>query len=175
MLLLTKPSAGFTLIELLVVVLIIGILASVALPQYTKAVEKSRATQAITSLENLSKAQQAYLMSTGSFTNDTGKLDIDVPMNPKDFAIAITSAEGASTFSATATRQNAGTPVTGANAYALTLTLQADGTVSRTCSGAELICKTIGNDACSVSDTPWCYSGASAGSGTSGHSGNSKN
>lgn len=55
---------GFTLIELLVVVRIIGILASVALPQYQKAVEKSRAAEAIQTLKTL-RDQQALLLLNG--------------------------------------------------------------------------------------------------------------
>ena len=52
--------SGFTLIELLVVVLIIGILASVALPQYQKSVERARASEALTMLSALEKAVTLY-------------------------------------------------------------------------------------------------------------------
>ena len=56
---------GFTLIELLVVVLIIGILAAVAVPQYQKAVEKSRMVEAISNLEIMKKCAELYVLEKG--------------------------------------------------------------------------------------------------------------
>lgn len=58
-------TTGFTLIELLVVVLIIGILSAVAVPQYEKAVEKSRATEAMTILKALREQQALCLLDQG--------------------------------------------------------------------------------------------------------------
>ena len=78
-------NKGFTLIELLVVVLIIGILASIALPQYSKAVERSRMAEAVQVLGDLGTAQSVYYMEHGIFAQDLDTLnaqgDIFVP-NP---------------------------------------------------------------------------------------------
>ena len=74
-----KNKKAFTLIELLVVVLIIGILAAVAVPQYKMAVYQARMTEAIAVLPTLTKAHEAYQMANGSSTNDLSLLDVDVP------------------------------------------------------------------------------------------------
>ena len=69
---------GFTLIELLVVVLIIGILAAIAVPQYTKAVEKARMAEAISTGRSLVNAiKVAQLANGGPVTWDM--LDIEAP------------------------------------------------------------------------------------------------
>lgn len=98
-------NAGFTLIELLIVVLIIGILSAVVLPQYEKAVEKSRLAQAFVLARALHSAQEEYKMANGSYTRyfddlavggdfssvGTNRCGLQAPdvRYTKDFAVAL--------------------------------------------------------------------------------------
>ncbi|MGN0016941.1 MAG: prepilin-type N-terminal cleavage/methylation domain-containing protein [Candidatus Avelusimicrobium sp.] len=77
---------GFTLIELLVVVLIIGILSAVALPQYQKAVAKSRVAAVIPLVKSVGTARDVYFMANGSFETDScDNLDVDLPDSTQYF------------------------------------------------------------------------------------------
>ena len=70
---------AFTLIELLVVVLIIGILAAVAVPQYEKVVERSKATQALTLLKSVGMAAEEHMLASGNEISSFDELSVDIP------------------------------------------------------------------------------------------------
>ncbi len=79
------PAQGaFTLIELLVVVLIIGVLASIALPQYKVAVAKARLAGIRSTIASIKQAEEVYYLSNGEYTNSVAVLDVDLPQCPKD-------------------------------------------------------------------------------------------
>ncbi len=70
--------SGFTLIELLVVVLIIGILAAVAVPQYQLAVNKSRYTEMLLVSRTLAQQLELYYLNHGAYPDYWEELDVKI-------------------------------------------------------------------------------------------------
>jgi prepilin-type N-terminal cleavage/methylation domain-containing protein len=77
---LVNKKKGFTLIELLVVVLIIGILAAIALPQYNKAVFSSRMKEVEVTMKALNTAWMEYQLVHGQ---------LSYPTNPDDLTLTL--------------------------------------------------------------------------------------
>ena len=161
-------NKGFTLIELLVVVLILGILAAMAMPQYFKAVERSRMTEAVTLLSNIASAQQRKYLQINQYAKDYRGLDVapagatgavyytkgDVTKGTKGngFGVTLSTTNAYTTGFATASREaNGSTTDAGLNyQYNLVRYYASDLT---TCNGGNANGQALCADFCGI-DTP---------------------
>ena len=75
----SRHNTGFTLTEIIVVIIIMGVLASAALPKFTGTVERVRAAEGVQLLTALLGAQKAYEFENGSYSAVLADLDIEVP------------------------------------------------------------------------------------------------
>jgi prepilin-type N-terminal cleavage/methylation domain-containing protein len=94
-----SARTGFTLIELLVVVVILGILATIAIPKFANTKGKAEAAALRSDLRNLATAEEAYFYDNAIYATSLGSLDYN--MSP-GVTISISSAD-ATGWSAAAT------------------------------------------------------------------------
>lgn len=115
-----RCKKGFTLIELLTVVLIIGVLTGIALPNYTRSIERSRATEAMALIKTINDAVYAFAAQRDRCPAKFSELVVEIPgtkasdakITSKNFSYEINAARnivpGTSCKGALASRINGG-------------------------------------------------------------------
>ncbi|HEV6967082.1 MULTISPECIES: type IV pilin protein [Roseateles] len=91
---------GFTLIELMVAVVVAGILAAVAYPVYTSALQRSRRADAMAVLTAIVQAQERYRSNHSSYAEQVGDdgLGIDVSKIAKYYTVSLAGAGSTPSF-----------------------------------------------------------------------------
>ena len=92
---------GFTLVEVLIVVIIIGILASIGIPQFATSIEKAKGGEARAGLGHIQTGEKIYYAEREYYTTNLADLDISLTQKYWSFSIATPTS---TTFTATATR-----------------------------------------------------------------------
>ncbi len=103
---------GFTLVELMVVIVIVGVLAAIAVPQFGNAIARARAAEVPVNLNKISIAQENYFVETRTYKNgctwdnvaNTDASELGVSITPSQFfTYASGNGKSPTTFVATAT------------------------------------------------------------------------
>ena len=92
---------GFTLVEVLIVVIIIGILASIGIPQFAASIEKAKGGEARAGLGHIQTGEKVYYAEKEFYTTNLG--DLDITLTQKFWAFNI-STPTSTEYLATATR-----------------------------------------------------------------------
>jgi prepilin-type N-terminal cleavage/methylation domain-containing protein len=111
---------GFTLVEVLIVVIIIGILASIGIPQFAASIEKAKGGEARAGLGHIQTGEKVYFAENEYYTSTPA--DLDITLTQKYWVFTITT-PSSTTYTATATRS-------GGTHSGQTLTMDQSGTVA---------------------------------------------
>lgn len=105
-------GAGFTLTELLIVVIILGILATLALPMLVKTIEKAKVGEAISNLNLIRTGQKIYFLEYSTFISSLDSLNIENPNDASSsyFDYSIPSADSSDFTGRAQRKENAPDP-----------------------------------------------------------------
>lgn len=101
-----RAEGGFTLIELLVVIAIIGILAAIAIPQFSAYRERAYVSEAKSDLKNAATAQEAYFVDNNAYLNKNGIVSGDIPGYKRSDKVTLNSVVNGTIFVLTADHSN---------------------------------------------------------------------
>ncbi len=97
-----KKQNGFTLIELMVAVAIVGILASIALPNYTEYVKRASRAEAAAALLDAANKEEQFFVDNREYTKTFSDLGIENKTENKHFELSIELNTEKTTFTITA-------------------------------------------------------------------------